>query len=66
MVQTADHSSLGPVRMIGPAVKFSESANQVSSAPPVLNEHAQHVLVDVLGYNETTIRDLTGKGAFNE
>ena len=39
LAQTVEHSSVGPVRCVGPAVKFSMAENRVRGPPPALGQH---------------------------
>ena len=66
LVQTVQHSTLGPVKMVGPPVQYSRTPAAIQSAPPRLNEHATHVLTHVLEYDAATIQDLTQQGAFGK
>ncbi|XP_018495790.1 succinate--hydroxymethylglutarate CoA-transferase [Galendromus occidentalis] len=52
MVVTVQHSAGGDVRLVGPAVRFSDSQNAVRSAPPVLGEHTVEVLSRFYGEAE--------------
>jgi succinate--hydroxymethylglutarate CoA-transferase len=66
LVQSVEHSTLGPVKVVGPPIKYSETPTAVRSAPPLLNEHADHVLSHILGYNADKIALLRAQGAFGK
>ena len=38
LAQTVEHSTVGPVRCVGPAVKFSLAENRVRGPPPTLGQ----------------------------
>ena len=51
------------IRMPGNPVKFDASGPQAFAAPPLLGEHTQAVLGDLLGYSDQMIRKLRDAGA---
>lgn len=55
LVEEVDHPRIGKVRLVGPAVKYSSSRNDVRLPPPALGEHTREVLKDVLGYDSEKI-----------
>lgn len=63
MVQETEtpHAESGKIKMIGPAVKFSESQIKIRSPPPLLGEHTNDVLGE-LGYSKEEIDELRGEG----
>lgn len=62
MVVEMDHATVGPVKVVGPAVKFSSARNQPQSPPPVLGQHSHHILSDILGYSHDHIDSLMRVG----
>ncbi|KAA0185099.1 hypothetical protein HAZT_HAZT000463 [Hyalella azteca] len=58
MVQTIDHPSIGPIKLLAPPVQFSESVNQIRSHPPRLGEHTRTILTELLKYEPHFIEDL--------
>ncbi|XP_071040274.1 succinate--hydroxymethylglutarate CoA-transferase isoform X2 [Parasteatoda tepidariorum] len=58
LVVDLEHSTAGPIKVIGPAVTFSESINKVRSPPPILGEHTDAVLSEVLSCSTQEIRHL--------
>ena len=46
-----DHPTIGEVAFPGFPYKFSETPAQVHRPPPLLGEHTEEVLVDLLGYS---------------
>lgn len=58
LVKTLDHPTGGNIRVVGPPVRYSEAANTARSAPPLLGQHTDEVLRDLLNYDETKINAL--------
>jgi crotonobetainyl-CoA:carnitine CoA-transferase CaiB-like acyl-CoA transferase len=58
LVQETNHSSAGPIRLTGFPYKLSRTPAEIHSAPPLLGEHNQEILVDLLGYSEAEVAEL--------
>jgi succinate--hydroxymethylglutarate CoA-transferase len=63
MVKEMDHEWCGPIKMVNTPVKYSESKPSIRSAPPVLGQHTDEVLREVLGMSEAGIQNLKDEGA---
>ncbi len=61
MVQTVDHPD-GPLPLVGPVAKLSQTPATVRSAPPLLGEHTEVILRDELGYAVEEIDELRKDG----
>lgn len=63
-----EHSVTGKVKLLGPAVKYQANSSQVSTfretmfPPPLLGEHTEEVLKDVLGYDQDKVNLLKSSG----
>lgn len=62
MVQTIDHPSCGPIDLIAPPVKYSSADPSIRRPPPLLGEHTEEVLGEVVGIDAARIEDLRKKG----
>lgn len=62
LVQEIEHITAGKIRMVGPAVKYSDILNQIRSPPPVLGEHTHPILAEVLGLSSGEIKNLEERG----
>jgi succinate--hydroxymethylglutarate CoA-transferase len=63
MVKEMDHEWCGPIKMVNTPVKYSESKPSIRSVPPVLGQHTDEVLREVLGLEEGEIEALKAEGA---
>ncbi|KAJ2814064.1 hypothetical protein H4S07_000173 [Coemansia furcata] len=64
VVREIRHPFAGSVRVVGPAVAYSESSVDVRLPPPMLGQHTELVLRSVLGYTDQQIeRAVEGGGA---
>ena len=62
MVKEMEHEWCGSIKMVNTPVKYSESKPGIRSAPPVLGQHTDQILRDVLGFNKMDIADLKKEG----
>ncbi len=60
MVVDMPHPKAGSVRLIGSPMKFSATPVEYRRPPPLLGEHTEEVLRDVLGMPAEAIRELAG------
>lgn len=59
--KSSDYAKSGSIKMIGPAVKFSETAAKVRSTAPMLGEHTDEVLSE-LGYSIDEVDQMRKEG----
>lgn len=58
LVKTLEHPSGSEIKVVGPPVDYSDSANTARTAPPLLGQHTDEVLRDVLQYDDEKIKAL--------
>lgn len=66
MFTTVEHKKAGPVKVVNFPVKFSETPIQVENASPIIGEHNESVLKELLGYNDADITALKKANAIVE
>ena len=62
MTTTVPHPACGEMTLVNTPVKFSGAEPSVRSAPPLLGQHTDEVLIDILGYGKETVRGLRQEG----
>ena len=60
-----DHPERGPYLTVGCPVKLSDSPAEVKRSP-LLGEHTEEILRDVLGYSGEELERVVGSGAVGE
>jgi len=63
MIAEVSHPTLGTLRMAGIPIKYSVTPGAIRRAPPLLGEHTDEVLTEVLGYSSDRIAALRRQGA---
>ncbi len=58
MVQVIEHPVTGPISLLGPVPKMSRTPAQIQRAPPLLGEHTDAVLRELLGYDQAALQAL--------
>jgi crotonobetainyl-CoA:carnitine CoA-transferase CaiB-like acyl-CoA transferase len=62
MVRVLQHSSAGPVQVLGVPVKLSATPGAVRRAPPALGEHTEEILTGDLGLAASQITEMRAAG----
>ena len=62
MVTEVMHEACGPMKLVSPPVKFSESKPSIRAPPPTLGQHTDEVLREMLGMEGGEIEELTRDG----
>lgn len=65
IVQEVEHPSIGKVKQVAPAVSFSTSQNEIRSHPPLLGEHTEYVLSEILKYSKEKVQEFIKQGVVN-
>jgi len=55
MFPVIDHPRAGPCRVTGPPIKMSETSAKPTTGAPLLGEHTQEALVDLLGLDDDSL-----------
>jgi crotonobetainyl-CoA:carnitine CoA-transferase CaiB-like acyl-CoA transferase len=63
MLRELPHTTAGKVPQVVSPMKFSQTPLEFPSAPPVLGEHTEEVLRDMLGRSPEEIARLRAAGA---
>jgi succinate---hydroxymethylglutarate CoA-transferase len=63
MVIEMEHEGCGKIKMVNTPVKYSESKPRIRSVPPMLGQHTDEVLREVLGMSGSEIQGLKEEGA---
>jgi succinate--hydroxymethylglutarate CoA-transferase len=63
MVVHMEHTHCGPISMVNTPVKYSECQPCIRSPPPVLGEHTNDILRELVGLTEGEIAELKAEGA---
>lgn len=58
LLQTIPHPTLGEVKVVGPAVRYSDTPTVPPVAPPLLGQHTDQVLTQLLGYSTVQVAHL--------
>jgi crotonobetainyl-CoA:carnitine CoA-transferase CaiB-like acyl-CoA transferase len=58
MVAHVKHPTAGDLRIVGSPYRLSATQVETPTAPPLLGQHTEDVLRDLLGYDKTRIADL--------
>ena len=64
-VVEVDHPTRGKYLTVGNPIKLSDSPTEVARSP-LLGEHIDEILSEVLGFDESRVRDLKNSGALGE
>ena len=62
MVIQVEHARLGRIPTTGRALRFGAHGHEPMTAAPVLGQHTEEVLREVLGYDPARVADLRARG----
>ena len=62
MVKEVEHPVCGSMKLVNTPVKFSESNPSIRTPPPLLGQHTDEVLRDIVGMSESDISALRQNG----
>ena len=58
MVKEIEHPACGPMKLVNTPVKYSYSEPSIRTPPPLLGQHTNEILGDILGRSEGDIAKL--------
>lgn len=61
MLVEVDHPTAGRIKLAGIPVKYSDTEATIKSHPPLLGEHTEEILSEVLGFDKDKIEDLRSR-----
>ena len=61
-VKELNHPGAGDIKLVGPAVRFSDCENSIRLPPPTLGQHTTEILQQYLNYHPDQIQLLRSKG----
>ena len=62
MIAEVPHATIGTLRLSGIPIKYSATPGTIRRAPPLLGEHTDELLAEVLGYSPERIEALRRQG----
>lgn len=62
MVKEVEHPTCGPMKLVNTPVKYSYSKPSIRTPPPLLGQHTDEVLRDIVGMDDNTIKSLKIEG----
>lgn len=62
MVKEIEHPTCGPMKLVNTPVKYSYSEPSIRTPPPLLGQHTDEILRDIVGMDESEIEDLKTEG----
>jgi crotonobetainyl-CoA:carnitine CoA-transferase CaiB-like acyl-CoA transferase len=65
MVVTAEHATVGPIKVLGRPIKFPGAKQPPVTAPPTLGQHTEAVLREQLGYGDKDLAALRAAGVID-
>lgn len=64
MIAEIDHPTAGNVKLAGIPIKLSETPGSIRTAAPLLGQHTDEILREVLGYSDAEIAEYKAEGIF--
>jgi len=62
MIAEVPHPTIGTLKLCGIPIKYSDTPGTIRRHPPLVGEHTEEILKDVLGYDAEGIEELRGEG----
>lgn len=65
MITEVEHPTCGPIKLVSPPVKFSDTQPSIREPPPTLGQHTTEVLTKLLGMKSDEIKTLKIDGVIS-
>lgn len=62
MVKEIEHPTCGPMKLVNTPVKYSYSEPSIRTPPPLLGQHTDEILRDILSMDASEIEGLKAEG----
>ena len=62
MVKEVEHSACGTMKLVNTPIKYSYSEPGIRTPPPLLGQHTDEILKNIVGMDEDEIRNLKQEG----
>lgn len=62
MVKTINHPACGEMKLVNTPVKYSDSEPSIRTPPPLLGQHTNEVLQELLGMQDEEVSKLRAEG----
>lgn len=62
MIKEIEHPACGPLKLVNTPVKFSQSEPSIRIPPPLLGQHTQEILSELVGLTDSNIESLRKEG----
>lgn len=62
MVTEVEHPTCGPMKLVNTPVKYSYSKPSIRTPPPLLGQHTDEILRDIVGMDDGAIKSLKAEG----
>ena len=62
MIEEVDHPTIGSLKLCGIPIKYSDTPAKIKAPPPLVGEHTDEILSELLGYEVERIEELKISG----
>ena len=62
MVKEIEHPTCGPMKLVNTPVKYSYSEPSIRTPPPLLGQHTDEILREIVGMDDGDIKSLKADG----
>ena len=62
MVKEVEHPTCGPMKLVNTPIKYSYSEPSIRTPPPLLGQHTDEILREIVGMDDGNIKSLKVEG----